>query len=116
MALTLQLSTAALPLCVILIAWLRSSPSIPFSATSIESFHTTHYLTNRTIRSWEAGAWTQALLEIHNPELTVFATNPFPHGRLPRVPCDLHRVPGLASAAAYIQVNDTLLCDGGGRL
>ncbi|KPI37088.1 uncharacterized protein AB675_3704 [Cyphellophora attinorum] len=114
MAPILQLSTAALSLCVSLIAWLRSKPSNPFSTADIEPFHISHYLSNNTIRSWEQGVWTQALLEVHNPELTVFATNPFPHGRLPMVPCDLHSVPGLASAAAYTQVNGTLLCDGGG--
>lgn len=35
--------------------------------------------------SWEWGTTAQALLELDNPELSVFGDDPFPGGRLPRV-------------------------------
>ncbi|KIW46483.1 uncharacterized protein PV06_02153 [Exophiala oligosperma] len=38
-----------------------------------------------TSRSWELGTLTQALLELEAPELTVFASNPFPEGQIPPV-------------------------------
>lgn len=116
MVLTLrQTATTVLPVLFLLAGLFWPTATIPFSATDIEDFHLKHYLINRTIRSWEEGVWTQALLEVHNPELTVFAADPFPHGHVPQIPQDvLSKVPGLAGAATYIQVNGTLLCDGGG--
>lgn len=35
-------------------------------------------------RSWEVGAAAEALLELHNPDLTVYTRTPFPAGKLPR--------------------------------
>lgn len=95
--------------------WLPSE--IPFSVADVEAYNSAFYLANGSLRSWEEGVWTQALLELHNPELTVYARDPFPGGYMPRVPHDfLDTVPGLASASRYIDTNGTLLCFGEGNL
>jgi hypothetical protein len=109
-------AVAGVPVVVLLAAlfWPSSIPE-PFSAADIEAYQVSKYLTDGTVRSWEEGVWTEALLEVHNPELTVFAKDPFPRGRPPRVPDGpLETVPGLASAARYIQTDGDLLCDGEG--
>jgi hypothetical protein len=114
-SLFMKLLLPGLTIIVLLTAFLWSPPSIPFSAANVEAFHVETYLRNGSIRSWEEGVWTQALIEIHNPELTVYASEPFPSGQIPSVPNDmLDTVPGLASAAAYIDTGGALLCDGGG--
>lgn len=114
-SLSIRLLLFGLAVVVLFLALLWPSASDPFSATSVEAFHFATYLTNRSVRSWEHGVWTQALLEVHNAELTVFASDPFPNGQVPPVPQDLlESVPGLASAAAYINTSGTLLSDGGG--
>ncbi|KAI1616661.1 family 88 glycosyl hydrolase [Exophiala viscosa] len=67
-----------------------------------------------TSRSWEFGTLSQALLELRNPELTVFGTQPFPNGYLPEV-SEPDNVDGLRYAQAVIRVNHSdLLIDGEG--
>ncbi|KAK5028302.1 hypothetical protein LTS07_006393 [Exophiala sideris] len=67
-----------------------------------------------TSRSWEFGTLTQALLELRNPDLTVFGTHPFPNGHLSEV-SDPDRVDGLRYAKAVIWTNHSdLLTDGEG--
>jgi hypothetical protein len=69
-----------------------------------------------TSRSWEFGTLAQALLEFHNPELTVFGENAFPEGLIPKLKEPLS-IAGLAYAQALIWTNDTdLLIDGEGEL
>lgn len=66
-------------------------------------------------RSWEFGTLAQALLELRNPELTVFGTQPFPNGHLPKIP-EPNKVEGLRYAKAVIWTNQSnLLIDGEGR-
>jgi len=69
-----------------------------------------------TSRSWEYGTLAEALLELRNPELTVFAQNPFPAGRLPAV-VNGANVTALEYVRPLIWTNDTdLLIGGEGRL
>jgi hypothetical protein len=68
-----------------------------------------------TSRSWEAGALAEALLELRNPQLSVFSDEPFHNGT---IPC--HAVNGdvqaLKFAKQYIWINDTdTLTDGEGE-
>ena len=113
----LKAAAAGLAVSFLLARLLWPLANVPFSAVDVEAYHFENYLTNSSIRSWEEGVYTQALLELYNPELTVYASNPFPDGQLPSVPDDVGgTIPGLASAAAYIDVDGTLLCDGEGEL
>ncbi|KAM0470872.1 hypothetical protein ACHAPX_009746 [Trichoderma viride] len=41
-------------------------------------------MTNKSSHSWEWGAAAEALLELYNPELSVFGSNPFPSGKIPQ--------------------------------
>ncbi|EXJ71715.1 uncharacterized protein A1O5_05523 [Cladophialophora psammophila CBS 110553] len=67
-----------------------------------------------TSRSWEFGTFTEALLEFYDRDLTVFGSDPFPRGRIPRV-ADPSKVEGLAYARSVIWTNGTdLLVDGEG--
>jgi hypothetical protein len=67
-------------------------------------------------RSWEFGTLVEALLEFHNPELTVFASDAFPSGLIPQLN-EADEVEALAYAKNVIWVNDTdLLIDGEGKL
>ena len=66
-------------------------------------------------RSWELGAAAEALLELHNPDLTIFTKTPFPAGRLPRSH-DMTKVKGLQYIKPAIWTNDTaMLTEGEGR-
>lgn len=66
-------------------------------------------------KSWEYGTLAQAMLELQNPSLTVFASEPFPHSELPLVH-DPSMVLGLQYARSVIQTNNTdLLVDGEGK-
>jgi hypothetical protein len=68
-----------------------------------------------TSRSWEFGTLVEALLELRNPELTVFGDLPFPDGRIPRVAEPLE-VEGLWYAKSVIWTNHSdLLVDGEGK-
>ncbi|PVH74821.1 Six-hairpin glycosidase [Cadophora sp. DSE1049] len=40
---------------------------------------------NKASHSWEWGTAAEALLQLYNNELSVFATNPFPNGKIPTV-------------------------------
>lgn len=41
-------------------------------------------MVNKAGQSWEWGTAAQALLELYNPELSVFSGNPFPGGTIPK--------------------------------
>ena len=62
--------------------------------------------------SWERGTAAIALLELYNPELSVFSKDPFPNGKLPHV--EVNDVRGLQYAKEFIQVEgDSLQPDKG---
>ncbi|MCJ1290663.1 hypothetical protein MMC34_002205 [Xylographa carneopallida] len=50
--------------------------------------------------SWEWGTAAEALLDYHNPELSVFSKDPFPGDELPQV--DVNQVPSLVYAKEFI--------------
>lgn len=57
--------------------------------------------------SWEWGTAAQALLELYNNELSVFAPDPFPNGKIPCA--DLGAV-GLTYATKFITLSQQTLC------
>lgn len=67
---------------------------------------------NLSTGSWERGTAATALLELYNPELSAFAKDAFPDGKLPQV--DASNVRGLQYAKQYIVTDsDTLQPDTG---
>ena len=67
-----------------------------------------------TSRSWEYGTLAGAMLELQDPDLTVFAFDPFPQGRLP-VLADPSKVAGLQYVKDLIWTNGSnSLTDGEG--
>ncbi|KAI8949817.1 hypothetical protein F4801DRAFT_580075 [Xylaria longipes] len=62
--------------------------------------------------SWEFGAFSEALLEWYNPDLSVFGACPFPNGKIPIVQVD--QVESLSYAQPHIWTNSTTLVDGDG--
>ena len=65
-----------------------------------------------TTRSWEYGALTEALLELYNPELTVFAETPFPKNEIPKPLLDY--VPALQYVKSFISTDAESLINGEG--
>jgi hypothetical protein len=63
--------------------------------------------------SWEYGTLSEALLELFNPELSVFC-DPFPSGHIP-IP-NVDQVPGLLYAKDHISLVGHTLADGEGDL
>ena len=63
--------------------------------------------------SWEYGTAAEALLELHNPELSVFSQNPFPGNQLPRV--DVEKTPALKFAKGKLRTGQLTLIDGDGK-
>jgi hypothetical protein len=68
---------------------------------------------NYSAHSWEYGATVQAALEVNNPELSVFSSNAFPNGRLPKAP---KKVDGLGFAKKHIRLNKNTLANGEGAM
>lgn len=62
--------------------------------------------------SWEQGTLAEALLEWHDPALSVFGRDPFPGGRIPSV--DPSSVRSLAYAKPHIRLDSESLADGNG--
>ncbi|UZJ51095.1 hypothetical protein CBS101457_000415 [Exobasidium rhododendri] len=62
--------------------------------------------------SWEYGATAQALLEVYNPELSVFSKHAFPSGSIPNVSSE--DVEALHYLAPHILVNGDTLANGDG--
>ncbi|CZT16334.1 uncharacterized protein RCC_02176 [Ramularia collo-cygni] len=63
--------------------------------------------------SWEYGTAAEALLELYNPELSVFSRNAFPNASLPVVPL-IADVPALEYVKPHIRLGSTTLIDGDG--
>ena len=62
--------------------------------------------------SWEYGTAAEALLELYNPELSVFGKDPFPGGKIPKA--DVEKTRSLAYAKKFINVTGDILIDGDG--
>ncbi|KXT11141.1 hypothetical protein AC579_4950 [Pseudocercospora musae] len=62
--------------------------------------------------SWEYGTAAEALLELHNPELSVFSKQAFPDGRPPSP--DPNKVEALSYARKHILLDNNTLVDGDG--
>ncbi len=63
--------------------------------------------------SWEYGTAAEALLQLHNPELSIFSKDPFPGGKIPSP--DILKMPGLLYAKNFIRLGQNTLIDAGGE-
>jgi hypothetical protein len=62
--------------------------------------------------SWEHGTIFEALLEFHNPDLTIF-NDPFPNGsQIPAL--DENEIPALVYVKPFITTDSSRLCEGNG--
>ena len=68
---------------------------------------------NVSAHSWEYGTTAQALLELRNPQISVFG-NPFPHDKLPTA-ISVENVPSLTYAKPFIRLDNDTLIDGDGE-
>lgn len=68
--------------------------------------------TRLATHSWEYGTLSQALLEWHTPELSVYGSDPFPDGKIPSVSVD--DTPSLSYAIDHISTDGDTLVDGDG--
>ncbi|KAK0634131.1 hypothetical protein B0T14DRAFT_534086 [Immersiella caudata] len=55
----------------------------PHVNAGFDAFEAAQVMINLASKSWEWGTAAQALLELYNPELSVFGANPFPNGNVP---------------------------------
>jgi len=62
--------------------------------------------------SWEFGAASEALLQLHNPELSVFGSDPFQKAK--EAPSGTSCV-GLTYAKRFIETDGDILIDGDGK-
>ncbi|KAL8784803.1 MAG: hypothetical protein Q9195_008883 [Heterodermia aff. obscurata] len=65
---------------------------------------------NLSRHSWEYGTTAQALLELRNPQISVFG-NPFPHDELPTA-ITVEKVPSLIYVKPFIRLDNDTLIDG----
>lgn len=81
-----------------------------FPATSLsdevpagfDAFKAGQVMVSKSGKSWEWGTAAEALLELYNPELTVYSINPFPGGKIPKA--DLNTI-ALKYARQFINTN-----------
>ncbi len=63
-------------------------------------------MVDKASHSWEWGTASEALLELYNPELSVFGSNPFPNGQIPNADPQTF---ALTYAKQFIDVNGQVL-------
>ncbi|OTA04512.1 hypothetical protein A9Z42_0050900 [Trichoderma parareesei] len=73
-----------------------------------DAYAAAQVMVDKASHSWEWGTAAEALLELHNPELSVFGSNPFPGGKIP--PADPSTT-ALAYAKQFINRNSQTLVD-----
>ena len=67
----------------------------------------------QALHSWEYGTAAEALLQLHNPELSVFSHEPFPGDNLPSP--EVSKTPGLVYAEKFIRIGCNTLIDANGK-
>ncbi|KAL6792273.1 hypothetical protein GGI42DRAFT_177454 [Trichoderma sp. SZMC 28013] len=79
-----------------------------------DAYAASQVMVDKASHSWEWGTAAEALLELYNPELSVFGSNPFPNGEIPQADPS---TTALAYAKQFINrnsqtlVNDTAVGD-----
>lgn len=96
-----------------LLALLGGAATVAAAATGdvdagYNAFQTAQEMVNIASHSWEWGTAAEALLELYNPELSVFATTPFPNGAVPKASPSTF---ALTYARQFINRNSQVLVD-----
>jgi hypothetical protein len=86
----------------------RTSTQTPISHLQLDISKVASHAKSLAKNSWEYGTAAEALLELHNPELSVFGDDPLPADKIPYAP--FHEVESLEFAKSYIRTgNKTLI-------
>ncbi|KAL1836834.1 hypothetical protein VTK73DRAFT_4913 [Phialemonium thermophilum] len=101
----LRTALALLCACLLLPAALANTVDVGYDVVSAAQA-----MIRLASHSWEWGTAAEALLELYNPELSVFGSNPFPDGKVPHAD---PAVVALAFAGQFIELGrQTLVPDG----
>ncbi|RFU73864.1 hypothetical protein TARUN_8379 [Trichoderma arundinaceum] len=73
-----------------------------------DAYAAAQVMIDKSSHSWEWGTTAEALLELYNPELSVFGSNPFPNGKVPQANPSTS---ALAYAKQFINRNSQTLVD-----
>ncbi|KAK4077877.1 CAZyme family GH105 [Trichoderma aggressivum f. europaeum] len=73
-----------------------------------DAYAASQVMVDKSSHSWEWGTTAEALLELYNPELSVFGSNPFPNGKIPQADPS---TTALAYAKQFINRNSQTLVD-----
>jgi hypothetical protein len=94
-------SSHSLLLAAILLAWAHLALGVEVDV-GYDAFGAAQQMVNLASHSWEWGTAAEALLELYNPELSVFGPNPFPNGGVPQADPNTF---ALQYAKQFIDVN-----------
>ncbi|EHK19940.1 uncharacterized protein TRIVIDRAFT_156047, partial [Trichoderma virens Gv29-8] len=87
-------------------------PSVAIAANDVDAgfnaYAAAQVMVNKASHSWEWGTAAEALLELYNPELSVFGSNPFPNGKVPQASPNTF---ALEYAREFINRNSQVLVD-----
>ncbi|UKZ69361.1 uncharacterized protein TrAtP1_010369 [Trichoderma atroviride] len=101
-------------LSLLLFALPKAAIAVNDVDAGFDAYAASQVMVDKASHSWEWGTAAEALLELYNPELSVFGSNPFPDGKVP--PADPSTT-ALAYAKQFINrnsqtlVNDTAVGD-----
>ena len=90
-----------------------SSSLDPYAGSGFNVANVMARALNVSAHSWEYGTAAEALLELSNPQISVFG-NPFPHDKLPTV-VSIEKIPSLTYAKPFIRLDNDTLIDGDGE-
>ncbi|CEJ82139.1 hypothetical protein VHEMI02224 [[Torrubiella] hemipterigena] len=82
---------------------LGSTQNVP---AGFNAYRAAQVMVQKSGQSWEWGTAAQALLELYNPELSVYGDNPFPRGKIPHANPDSL---ALGYAKQFINTNSQVL-------
>lgn len=82
--------------------------AIDLPNAGFNAFSAAQIMIDRASHSWEWGTASEALLELYNPELSVFSSNPFPNGKVPNANPS---IVALEYAKQFINVNSQVFVD-----
>ncbi|KAM6483822.1 Six-hairpin glycosidase-like protein [Trichoderma sp. SZMC 28011] len=101
-------------LSLLLFALPKAANAVNDVDAGFDAYAASQVMVDKSSHSWEWGTAAEALLELYNPELSVFGSNPFPNGKVPQADPS---TTALAYAKQFINrnsqtlVNDTAVGD-----
>ncbi|KAH0527365.1 hypothetical protein TsFJ059_002373 [Trichoderma semiorbis] len=71
-------------LSLLLFALPKAANAVNDVDAGFDAYAASQVMVDKSSHSWEWGTAAEALLELYNPELSVFGSNPFPNGKVPQ--------------------------------